>query len=173
MFENYTFKKKFIALILVIFLLSLTAYKRSFKQLLEVYNENIDLKELSNNIKSKTNDIDKLRNKVTQFDKFLGNQNVSNDVIQQEIISFSTLHKGVSISELTSTHVFENENYKVLTNQLDVIGNANELLKLIYNFETNFNFSRIISTNLYTKKKNNSNHELHLRIIFQNYESNK
>jgi hypothetical protein len=173
MFENYSYKKKFIALIVVICLLSVTAYKRSFKNLIEVYNENTNLKELSNNIKSKTNDIDKLRNKVTQFDKFLGNQNVSNDIIQQEIIAFSTIHKGVSINELTSTHVFENENYKTLTNQLDLVGNINVLLKLIYAFETNFKFSRVISTNFYIKKKNNINNELHLRIIFQNYESNK
>ena len=123
--------------------------------------------------KSKTDNIDDLRNKVFQYDKFLGNQNVSNDVIQQEIISYSTSHKGISIHELETTHVFEKENYRVLTNQLDVIGNINELLKLTYDFETKFSFSRVISVNFYVKKKNNSSEELHLKIIFQNYENNK
>ena len=173
MFESYSYKKKFIALILIFCMLSVAAYRRSFKGLIEAYKENKNLKELSNNIKSKTDNIDDLRNKVFQYDKFLGNQNVSNDVIQQEIISYSTSHKGISIHELETTHVFEKENYRVLTNQLDVIGNINELLKLTYDFETKFNFSRIISTNFYVKKKNNSSEELHLKIIFQNYENNK
>ena len=103
----------------------------------------------------------------------MGNQNVSNDVIQQEIIAFSTSHKGISIHELETTHVFEKENYRILTNQLDVIGNINELLKLTYDFETKFSFSRVISMNFYVKKKGNSSEELHLKIIFQNYENNK
>ncbi len=173
MFENYSYKKKFIALILIFCMLSVAAYRRSFKGLMEVYAENKELKELSNNIKSKTDNIDDLRNKVYQYDKFLGNQNVSNDVIQQEIIAFATSHKGISIHELQTTHVFEKENYRVLTNQLDVIGNINELLKLTYDFETKFSFSRVISVSFYVKKKNNSSEELHLKIIFQNYENNK
>lgn len=173
MFENYTYKKKFIALIIFFCMLSIAAYKRSFKNLIEVYKENTNLKELANRVKEKTNNIDELKYQVTQYDKFLGNQNVSNDIIQQEIIAFSTTHKGITINELNSTHVFENNNYKIYTNQLDIIGNTNNLLKLIYDFETNFKFSRIISTNFYTKKKNNINKELHLKIIFQNYENSK
>jgi len=173
MFENYTYKKKFIALILIFCILSVAAYKRSFRNLLEAYSENVNLKELSSSIKNKTNNIDELRIRLTQYDKFLGNQNVSNDVIQQEIVAFSTSHKGISINELKSTHVFENENYKIFTNQLDVVGSTNDLVKLTYDFETNFNFSRVISTNFYTKKKNNINEELHLKIIFQNYENIK
>ena len=173
MFESYSYKKKFVALILIFCMLSVAAYRRSFKSLIEAYKENRELKELSNSIKSKTDNIDGLRNKVYQYDKFLGNQNVSNDVIQQEIISFSTYHKGILIHELETTHVFEKENYRILTNQLDVIGNINDLLKLTYDFETKFSFSRVISMNFYVKKKSNSSEELHLKIIFQNYESNK
>ena len=173
MFESYSYKKKFIALILIFCMLSVAAYRRSFKSLIEAYKENRELKELSNSIKSKTDNIDGLRNKVYQYDKFLGNQNVSNDVIQQEIIAFSTSHKGISIHKLETTHIFEKENYRILTNQLDVIGNINELLKLTYDFETKFGFSRVISVNFYVKKKSNSSEELHLKIIFQNYENNK
>lgn len=173
MFESYSYKKKFIALILIFCMLSIAAYRRSFGSLIEAYKENKQLKELSNSIKSKTDNIDGLRNKVYQYDKFLGNQNVSNDVIQQEIIAFSTSHKGISIQELETTHIFEEENYRILTNQLDVIGNINDLLKLTYDFETKFNFSRVISMNLYVKKMSNSSEELHLKIIFQNYENNK
>jgi hypothetical protein len=173
MFENYTYKKKFVALIIIFCMLSIAAYKRSFKNLLEVYKENLNLKELSCNIKNKTEDIDELRKRLNQYDNFLGNQNTTNDIIQQEILAFSTNHKGISIHELKTTHIFEKENYRILTNQLDVIGNTNDLLKLTYDFETNFNFSRVISANFYTKKRNNNNNEeLHLKIIFQNYENN-
>ena len=54
MFESYSYKKKFIALILIFCMLSVAAYRRSFKSLIEAYKENKELKELSNSIKSKT-----------------------------------------------------------------------------------------------------------------------
>jgi hypothetical protein len=173
MFEQYTYKQKCAALLVVFLMLSYTAYKRSFKNLFEVYNENKELTLLSKEIASKSKSLDVLSMEITSYDKYLGNQNVARDLVQQEIISFSTQHKGISISDLQAIHIFTNENYSVYTNQLDVTGNINDLLQLAYDFETKFNFSRVVSTNYYKVKKNNSNETLHLKIIFQNYENNK
>lgn len=173
MFENYSYKQKFIALLVVFLMLSYTAYKRSFKNLFAVYEEYKQLSLLSSDIKNKTKNVDALSMEIASYDKFLGNQDVSKDVVQQEIIAFSTSHQGISINDLQAIHTFEDENYRVYTNQLDVTGDINSLLSLSYNFETKFLFSRVISTNLYTTKKNNSKETLHLKIIFQNYENIK
>ena len=170
MFEQYTYKQKSIALVVVFLMLSYTAYKRSFKNLIEVYEENKELTKRSNDIVSKSKNLDILSMEIASYDKYLGNQNIARDVVQQEVISFSTQHEGISINDLQAIHAFKGENYSIYTNQLDVTGNINDLLKLAYDFETKFNFSRVVSTNYYTVKKNNANEILHLKILFQNYE---
>jgi hypothetical protein len=170
MFEQYTYKQKSIALVVVFLMLSYTAYKRSFKNLIEVYGENKELTKRSNDIASKSKNLDILSMEIASYDKYLGNQNIARDVVQQEVIAFSTQHEGISINDLQAIHAFEGENYSIYTNQLDVTGNINDLLKLAYDFETKFNFSRVVSTNYYTVKKNNANEILHLKILFQNYQ---
>lgn len=173
MFEKYTYKQKCIALAVLFFMLLFTAYKRSFKNLILVYIENKELVVTAENIASKSKNLEVLSMEIASYDKYLGNQNVTKDVVQQEIIAFSTLHSGISISDLQGIHAFTDDNYSVYTNQLDVTGNINSLMRLAYDFETKFNYSRVISTNYYKVKKNNTKETLHLKIIFQNYENNK
>ncbi len=170
MFEQYTYKQKCIALLAIFFMLSYTAYKRSFKNLIEVIKENKELTNLSNDIASKAKSLDVLSMEIASYDKYLGDQNVARDVVQQEIIAFATQHEGISINDLQAIHKFDGENYNIYTNQLDITGNINSLLKLGYDFETQFSYSRVVSGNYYTVKKNNSNETLHLKILFQNYE---
>jgi hypothetical protein len=170
MFEQYTYKQKCIALVVIFLMLSYTAYKRSFKSLIEVYQENKELTKRSDEIASKSKNLDVLSMEIASYDKYLGNQNVERDVVQQEIIAFATQHEGISINDLQAIHTFEGENYTIYTNQLDITGNINNLLKLGYDFETKFDYSRVVSTNYYTVKKNNSNEVIHLKIVFQNYE---
>lgn len=173
MFEQYTYKQKCLALLVLFFMLSFTAYKRSFKNLIDVYKENKALTKLSSDIASKSKSLEVLSMEIASYDKYLGNQNVSRDVVQQEIIAFSTQHDGISINDLQGIHTFTGQNYNIYTNQLDVTGNINDLIKLGYDFETKFDFSRVVSTNYYTVKKNNSSEVLHLKVLFQNYAMNK
>lgn len=173
MFEQYTYKHKTFALIILFVVLSITAYKRSFSNLITVYKENKNLIQLSEEINSKSKNLEKLSKEITKYDNYLGNQNVTSEEAQQEIINFATLHKGVSINSMQSIHSFEGENYKAYTNQLDVTGEVNDLLVLAYDFETNFNLSRVINIQFYKSKKSNSAEQLHLKIVFQNYEMNK
>ena len=53
MFENYSYKKKFTVLIAVFFMLSITAYKRSFHALFQVINEYRALSEKVDDINKK------------------------------------------------------------------------------------------------------------------------
>jgi hypothetical protein len=170
MFEQFSYKQKNLALVLLFVLLSITAYKRSFSNLIAAYNENKELTTLAEEINKKSKNLDKLSKEIALYDNYLGNQNVPVDIVQQEIVNFSTTHSGISINDLQSIHTFEGENYKAYSIQLDVIGNLNDLLKLAYDFETQFNSSRVVSTKFYKTKKNNTVEQLHLKIVFQNYE---
>ena len=173
MFEQYSYKKKFLALMLVFVMLAITAYKRSFSALFQVIREN---KELVNNItqlEQKAGNLEKLQKEVSSLDKIIGKEDMKPEEVQQQLVNFATNNANVSISDLQPIHIADDENYLISTNQIDVTGNINELLQLGYSFEKEFNVSRLTSLNFYTTKKNNKAEQLHLKMIFQNYDNTK
>lgn len=174
MFEKYSYKKKCFALVIIFFMLSIAAYKRSFSPLLEVISEHEILVTKADNFSSKSNNIEGLMKDIDNLNKTIGKQDVSKEMVQQGILSFVTeRHPSISINELQPIHACDDANYTLITNQLDVIGNVNQLQQLGYDFEKKFKFSRMVSLNFYTKKNNNKSEPLHLKMIFQNYENNK
>ncbi|WP_268849104.1 hypothetical protein [Flavobacterium aestivum] len=174
MFEKYSYKKKFLALLVLTFMIAITAYKRSFHTLIQVIQEHNALSEKIEDVNKKANNSKSLLNEVAYLDRILGKEGVSKEVVQQEIVNFTTKkHPQVSINTLEPIHLFQDENHTIITNQLDVTGNVNQLLQLGYDFEKNFSDSRIVNMHFYLTKKNNKTDLLHFKIIFQNYEKNK
>lgn len=174
MFEQYSYKKKFIVLILVFVMLSVTAYKRSFSTLFQTMQQYNTLSSKIEEVNKKANNSNSLIKDIAYLDKIMGKEGVAKEVIQQGIVSFaSEKGEGISIYEVQPIHVFLDENYTIITNQLDVTGGINQLLQLSYDFEKKFNDSRITNMNFYTNKNNNKSDVLHLKMTFQNYENNK
>jgi len=173
MFENYSYKQKFYALIIVFFMLSITAYKRSFHTLFEVVSEYRMLSKKADDINKKAKSNGTLRNDVEYLNRIIGKEGVTKEMVQQGIIGFASATQGVSINDLKPIHDYAETDYHIITNQLDVTGNANQLLELAYNFEKKFDYSRMVSQNFYITKKNNKSEVLHLKMIFQNYENTK
>ncbi|WP_431244365.1 hypothetical protein ACQ9BO_08640 [Flavobacterium sp. P21] len=153
MFENYSYKQKFHALIVIFFMLSITAYKRSFHTLFEVVSEYHMLSKKADDINKKAKNTGTLKNDVEYLDRIIGKEGVTKEMVQQGIIGFATTNSGASINDLKPIHDYPEADYHIITNQLDVTGNANQLLDLAYNFEKNFNYSRMVSQNFYTTKK--------------------
>lgn len=174
MFEKYSYKKKFLALLILTFIIAITAYKRSFSTLIQIIKEHNTLSDKIEDINKKAINSSDLAKEVAYLDRIIGKEGISKEVIQQEIVNFtSKRHPRVSINALEPIHLFQDENHTIITNQIDVTGNVNQLLKLGYDFEKNFSDSRIINMHFYSTKKNNKIDLLHFKIIFQNYEKNK
>lgn len=173
MFEKYSYKQKCTALLIVFLMLSITAYKRSFSTLFEVIKEHRVLSKLTEGFDKKSKNADRLIKDIAILDKTIGKEGIGKEKVQQNIVSFiSEKYPQISINDLQPIHIFLDESYVIITNQLDVTGNINQLLKLGYSFEKEFLFSRIVNMNFYTTK-NNKSEVLHLKMIFQNYENNK
>jgi hypothetical protein len=173
MFEKYSYKQKCIALAVIFVMLSVTAYKRSFSALFEVIGEYRELSAKSEDIRKKSKNLKSLEREIAWLDNEIGKGGVTKQVVQQGIVGFAAeKHSGVSINGLEPIHAFSDGNYNIITNQLDVTGKVNELLRLGYDFEKSFTLSRPVSMNFYKEKKNNQSDVLHLKIIFQNYENN-
>jgi hypothetical protein len=71
----------------------------------------------------------------------------------------------------TSPHKYSDQNYTIYSNVLEISGTFNELLETAYEFEKHFTYSKVVSTEFFTVKKGSDKKELHLIIIFQNYEN--
>jgi hypothetical protein len=111
---------------------------------------------------------------LASLDKLIGRKNIDKEKIQQEMIGFVTLSDpGIAIYDLQPIREFVEDNYRILTNQIDVTGNNNSLLKLAYGFETKFTYSKLVSLDFYIARKNNKPDVLHLKMTFQNYENIK
>jgi hypothetical protein len=173
MFEKYTYKQKCQALIVVFFMLCATTYKRSFSALIQVISEYKASSEKALDFKKKTSNTASLMKEIEYLNKTLGKEGNTKEKVQQEIISFISQYPEVSINDMQPLHIYENTDYKIITNQLDATGNSNSLLAMSYELEKKFDFSRIVGLKFYTTKKNNKSEALHLKIIFQNYENTK
>ena len=174
MFEKYSYKQKLAALLVVFVMLSVTAYRRSFATLFEVIGEYNALSEKATVIRNKSKNANALQREIAFLDNAIGKEGINKQTVQQEIIAFaSKRHPQVSINDLQPIHIFEDVDYNIITNQLDVTGKVNQLLQFGYDFEKAFLLSRPVSMNFYTTKTNNKTETLHLKIIFQNYENNK
>ncbi|WP_162128573.1 hypothetical protein [Flavobacterium phycosphaerae] len=123
---------------------------------------------------NQTSNIRVLSNQVAGLDKLIGKEGVEKEKIQQEIIDFLVKNGSeISINNLQPIHNFVYDDYQVYTYEIDLTGSYNQLLDLTYKFEKQFDYSKIISLAFYTDKKNTKKEMLHLKLIFQNYESNK
>lgn len=172
MFDKYSYKTKFKALLLIFCMLSFAAYKRSFSTLKDLVFENRELSKKEKTLKEGAKDVNKLSAEVAAIDKIIGGDNVDKEKIQQDIISFTTKYP-VSIFDMKSIHKFSDESHTIYTHEIDITGSLNQLLALSYDFERKFNYSRMVGLKFYTTKKDNKSDILHLKMIFQNYENNK
>jgi Tfp pilus assembly protein PilO len=174
MFEQYSYKIKFKFLLIFFVILSIAAYRRSFSSLIDVVKENKLLTSKIETMGKKTQNIAQLKSEIARLDKMIGKEGIGKEKVQQGIVSFLLENSsGVSISDMQSIHEVEDTNYKVYTYQIDLVGNFNQLVQLVYVFEKNFDYSKMVSIKFYMDKKNNKNEVLHLKILFQNYENNK
>lgn len=172
MFNQYTFKQKFIALLVLFVLLSITAYKRSFRLFFQLYQENKILTEKMEKVNSDSKNLAVLEDEIRQLDKYIGKQNVDKDRIQDEILNFiSTKHQKIKIVKLNPIHVFKDDKIIYLSNEIEVSGDVNDLMKLTLDLEQKFDYSKIRHLKYFSIIKNNSILGLHLKILFQSYEN--
>ena len=174
MFDQYSYKFKLKALVLIFVLLSIAAYRRSFGPLINVIKENIELNQKRKSKNLGTINLNSLQQDIIHLNKLIGKGGYEKEKIQNEIIGFvSTYDKGVSLNHLKSIHEFSDESYYIYSYQLDLVGDVNGLLGILYQFEKAFSYSKVVSSTFYTLKQNTKKNTLHLSIIFQNYENKK
>jgi len=174
MFENLTYKQKFLAIIAISVLLGFTAYKRSFKLTLDAFSEYYELNEKLEEISSSSTTIQEVDTEIRFLDNLLGEESMEPVLVQQEILDFVT-HKSnsVIVFDLAEVHEASDNKFLIYTNQLTIEGSFEELLKMVYEFEKEFPYSRVVNTSFFKKKDFKTRRiKLYAKLIFQNYEKN-
>jgi len=174
MFENLTYKQKFLAMIAIAVLLGFAAYKRSFKLTLDAFSEYYELNEKLEEISSSSTTIQELDTEIRFLDNLLGEESMEPVLVQQEILDFVThKSKAVTVFDLAEVHEASDNKFLIYTNQLTIEGSFEALLKMAYEFEKEFPYSRVVNTSFFKKKDFKTRRiKLYAKIIFQNYEKN-
>ena len=167
-----TNKHKLYLLIFVSLLLFYLANKRSFSKsinLVTAYEQNLQsYQDMLKNAK----EINTLKMRAFELDSLIGKGGVSLSEVQQKLLQFAgqNQHK-CKIVELKPPYIHTDDNFIVNTNNLVVKGSYNNLAKLIYDFEKDFNLAKLVSINYYKKKNYKTKKtSLFVELIFQNYE---
>lgn len=172
MFKGISYKKKFYAVIVLFIVLSIAAYKRSFKGAIEAVTFYIESK---NNIDENINidsKIVKLNIKNQSLDNIIGKKIRNPEAVQNEVLNFlSQKEEDFLLSKIENIHISSDNYFTIYSNIVTIEGSFNDLLKVIYSFEEGFEFARIASLKIYVlKNRRNSKNKLYTTIIFQNYE---
>lgn len=172
MFENISYKKKFLVLLILMVILAITAYKRSYSMAIDAAKLLDESKEKLAKVNNSQQHITNLKSEVEYLDKLIGKEVASPDIVQQEILNtFTEINANTPMVKLEKIHKTSDEYFNIYTNRLILTGDFGDLLKTTYNYEKEFDFSRVVSLQFYIEKEPRTRRKrLFEQIIFQNYE---
>lgn len=172
MFENLSYKKKFFAVLILLVVMGITAYKRSFSMTIDAATLLEESRQKLAKVSNSQQRITNLVKDVAYLDKIIGKEVANPDIVQQEILNtFTDLNSNAELVKLEEIHKASDAYFNVYSNRLILSGSFNDLLKTTYNYEKEFDFSRVVSIQFYIKKEPRTRKKkLFEQIIFQNYE---
>jgi len=152
-FDNYSYKQKNLALLVLGVLLVAVAYKRSFKTTFETQAYIAELALKKEEAISSQQAIRQLQLEIANVNKLLGKENVSIERVQQGFLNFFALKSsGLSVQQIEEVYTFDHPDFSINTFRIDVKGDFIQQLRFINNLEKDFDEARLIHTHFETQK---------------------
>ena len=172
MFNNVTYKKKVIYAAILAVLLVFASFKKNIKKIIHVNKQLKELQLSQLEDKDFNKDIAYLKQEIKTIEAYIGGVNVSPERVQQQLIKFiANAALQVEIIGIERIHYASVDQFNILTNQITISGDYNNLIQLLDQIEQDFERSKITNAHFYTKTDYRRNRkELFLTILFQNYE---
>lgn len=177
MFDRFTYKQKNYGLLILLVLMLVVSYKRSFSlslaALADIDQQTIQKQEAAH----ATTDLADIQFQILQLDRNLGKTDLPPDQVQQEILStinrFSKTEH-ILTSRVEATHQFQTVDFDIYSNLVLVSGSFNGILSLTHHFEHAFNQARLTSIDLYTDQDPlTKKTTLYAKLLFQHYRQKK
>ena len=175
MFKNLTYKQKFFAVIGAFILLFMASYKKTYKHTLTAKKELSLVEKKISSDENLLNELYYLKNEIGGLERTIGGQTKNAEHVQQELLDFISKNEFiVNIVSIEDVHLFSDNEFLIYSNQIALEGHYKDLITTLYEIEKNFKNSRVVSTNIYSKKNYRTKSKtLYLKIILQNYENAK
>ena len=173
MFNNLTYKQKFMVVVGLFILLFLACYKKTFKHTIVAKEELALVEKKLSNVDNTNSNLFRLKNDIKILDNLIGGNTTNPEKVQQELLSFIS-DLGINITAIEDVHIYEDDKFIIYSNQIQLEGNYKELINTLYAIEKQFKNSRIASANFFSKKNYRTNKSnLYLKLILQNYAGKK
>ncbi|MHA7843651.1 MAG: hypothetical protein ACX93I_10050 [Winogradskyella sp.] len=155
-------------------ILLLAVYKKNFKDIFETRRQLSALENKLSIVDGSYNQVLFLKNEIAQLNNLIGGQTKQPELVQQLLLDFITnTNFDINVHKIEDTHLYNDDEFAIYSNIIEIEGSYNNLLKLLYEIERDFNASKVVSSELYTEKNYRTNSKkLFLKIILQNYEKN-
>ena len=168
---SFTYRQKFYLIIIGGILVFAALYKKTYRNIFDIHGE-LDLtKEMIISPEKIYSEIGSVRAEIRSIDDILGGGAPDESSEQTRIFKFITASGlPVDITRIRDEHVFHEVDYTVYTNEVELEGDYEQLISLLYRMELNFNSSRVMSAKFYTLEDYISD-KISLRLIInlQNY----
>jgi len=174
MFNNISYKKRFYSIIILFVIVLLASYKKTYQHVFFAKKQLDVVEQKLQGVEDSNNQISILQNEISIVDNIIGGQTKDSEQVQHLILDFvSKSNNKINVYAIDDTHIYHDEEFTVYTNSIELQGDYVDLTKLLFEIENLFNYSKVISAQLYTiKDYRNNSKNLYLKLIFQNYEKN-
>ena len=171
-FDQYSYKQKNYALVIVSVLLIAASYKRAFKTTIETRAYRKELVDKIETSKHAIVDIRKTQREIAYLNKLLGKEDITIEKVQQGFLNFvQTNSTSISVHQVDEVLTFQHPDFSINTHRIVLKGNFIPTLKFIYELETKFDLAKLVNVNFEFKKYSSEEKEqLYTTLLMQNYE---
>ncbi len=174
-FDQYSFKQKNYALVVLTVLLVAASYKRAFKITIETLQYRKELNEKIVFSKNAINEIRVIQSEIVYFNKLLGKEDVTIEKVQQGFLNFLAINKtDLIVYQVDEVMTFQHPDFSINTHKIVLKGNFIQTLRFINKLEKDFDLAKLINVSFEFKKYNSEEKEdLYTTLLLQNYERGK
>ncbi len=170
-FDQYSYKQKNIALLVLGVLLAAASYKRAFSVTIETAEYKTELQEKL--ILAETSD-QQIRTKqieIAQLNRLIGKEGNTIEKVQQEFLNFFAKRaQSISVHQIEEVLHFQHPDFSINTHRIVLKGDYINTLRFIYDLEKKFNLAKILNISFEFRKFNSDDDkDLYTTLLIQNY----
>jgi hypothetical protein len=171
-FDQYSYKQKNYALLILAVLLIAVSYKRSFKVTLETIDAKQELEQKIEKAHFAVRDIRHTQREIAFLNRLLGEDNVTIEKVQQSFLVFLEKNSNdIIVYQVDEVLKFKHPDFSINTHRVILKGKFIPTLQFLYQLEKEFDLAKLVSLNFEYKKFNSEEKEqLYTTLLLQNYE---
>ena len=171
-FDQYSYKQKNYALLILGVLLAAVSYKRAFKVTIETLAAKKELEDKIEKARFAVRDIRDTQKEIAFLNKLLGKENVTIEKVQQSFLDFIDKNsKDLIVYQVDEVLTFKHPDFSINTHRVILKGKFIPTLQFLYQLEKEFDLAKLVNVNFEYKKFNSEEKEqLYTTILLQNYE---